>query len=161
MLEIVGAYVPSRDASVGKTERKRRFLADLSDALGAAPRAAVLIGDLNIIEPWHRPSYPWFQDWEYAFYEGLLADGWVDAYRRCSPEGAEHSWVGHDGDAYRYDHALVSSVLAERVLDCAYVHETREVGLTDHSAMTLTLELAGVQPLDVDRKFSGEQPTLF
>jgi exodeoxyribonuclease-3 len=160
-LEIVGAYVPSRDASAGKTERKRRFIEGLSDGLEEAPSCGVLIGDLNIIEPGHQPSYAWFQKWEYDFYRGLLDSGWVDAYRLCSPEGIEHSWVGYEGDGYRYDHAFVTAGLAERVLSCAYVHETREHGLTDHSAMTLTLQLAGAQPLEVEESFTGEPATLF
>ena len=160
-LEIVGAYVPSRDDSAGKTARKRRFIEGLSESLEEAPSCGVLIGDLNIIEPAHQPSYAWFQDWEYDFYRGLQDRGWVDAYRHCSPNGMEHSWVGYEDDGYRYDHAFVSAELAERVLTCAYVHETREHRLTDHSAMTLTLRLAGAQPLEVEESLTGEPATLF
>jgi exodeoxyribonuclease-3 len=161
MLEIVGLYVPSRDASAGKTERKRRFLQGLSDALAVAPATGVLIGDLNIIEPGHRPHYAWFQDWEYEFYSGLLDSQWVDAYRLCSPNAMEHSWVSYDGDGYRYDHVLVSAELAERVVQCGYLHETRENSLTDHSAMMLTLQLEGARRLEVEEGLSAEPATLF
>jgi exodeoxyribonuclease-3 len=161
MLEVVGLYVPSRDASVAKTERKRRFLKGVSGALPAAPPAGVLIGDLNIIEPAHRPPYAWFQDWEYDFYSGLLDSGWVDAYRLRSPDATEHSWVSYDGDGYRYDHVLVSAALAERVVQCGYLHETREYTLTDHSAMTLTLRLEGARHLEVEESLTAEPATLF
>jgi exodeoxyribonuclease-3 len=161
MLEVVGLYVPSRDASVAKTERKRRFLESLSDRLLVVPRAGVLIGDLNIIEPAHRPAYAWFQEWEYDFYSGLLDSGWVDAYRLCSPDSTEHSWVSYDGDGYRYDHVLVSAELAEQVVQCAYLHETREHALTDHSAMTLTLQLDGARRLEVEESLTAEPATLF
>jgi exodeoxyribonuclease-3 len=101
-LHIVGVYVPSRDASVTKTERKQRFVGALTAALDTRPsNPRVLIGDLNILEPDHRPRYPWFSDWEYALYEGLLAAGWLDAYRLTHPTGMEHSWIsrrGPDGD---------------------------------------------------------------
>lgn len=160
-LEILGVYVPSRDASPAKTERKRTFLAHLSAALSPASDSRVLIGDLNILEPGHRPSYAWLQDWEYDFYRGLLADGWLDAYRLRSPEAMEYSWVGYDGDSYRYDHAFVTAGLAERVLGCGYVHEPRELALTDHSGMTLTLRVAATEPLELAGRLSGEQPTLF
>ena len=161
VLEIFGVYVPSRDASVAKTERKRRFIEALADAVEGAPSRGVLIGDLNIIEPSHQPAYSWFQQWEYDFYDDLLATGWVDAYRLRSPGVVEHSWVSYDGEGYRYDHAFVSAPLADRVVDCAFVHETRELKLTDHSAMTLVLRLGGAQPLEVDEDFAGEPPTLF
>jgi exodeoxyribonuclease III len=160
-LEIVGAYVPSRDASASKTERKRRFIEGLSEGLEEAANCAILIGDLNIIEPRHQPSYAWFQDWEYDFYRGLLEAGWIDAYRLCFPEGMEHSWVGYEGDGYRYDHAFVTAGLADRVLSCAYVHATREQELTDHSAMIVALRLAGAQPLEVHGSLTGEAGTLF
>jgi exodeoxyribonuclease III len=161
MLDILGVYVPSRDSSVAKTERKRRFIDDLSNVAQKAPAHGVLIGDLNIIEPSHQPAYAWLQEWEYDFYEGLLTAGWVDAYRLRSPEAIEHSWVSYDGEGYRYDHAFVSAPLADRVVDCAFVHETRDLKLTDHSAMTLVLRLGGAQPLEVDEDLAGEPPTLF
>lgn len=161
VLDILGVYVPSRDASAAKTERKRRFIEDLSDAAQKAPSRGVLIGDLNIIEPSHQPAYAWFQKWEYDFYQRLLAAGWIDAYRLRSPEAIEHSWVSHDDEGYRYDHAFVSAPLADRVVDCAFVHETRELKLTDHSAMRLVLRLGGAQTLEVDEDLAGEPPTLF
>jgi exodeoxyribonuclease-3 len=161
VLEIVGVYVPSRDASVTKTERKRRFIRALADAVEDAPSRGVLIGDMNIIEPTHKPGYAWFQQWEYDLYNDLLETGWVDAYRLRSPDAVEHSWVSYDGDGYRYDHAFVSVALADLVVDCSFVHETRELKLTDHSAMRLVLGLAGAQALEVDEDLTGEPPTLF
>jgi len=159
---IVGVYVPSRDASVTKTERKQRFITALAAALRARPASpSVLIGDLNIIEPDHRPRYPWFSDWEYALYAGLVADGWRDAYRLTHPTGMEHSWISHLGDGYRYDHVFVSAELSDRVGGCDYVHETREHGLTDHSAMTLTLFRTPAERLATIASLSADPPSLF
>jgi exodeoxyribonuclease-3 len=56
-VEVVGLYVPSRDASEAKVQRKRRFLEGCLGAFEAAapqadPRGAdvMLLGDLNIVE---------------------------------------------------------------------------------------------------------------
>jgi exodeoxyribonuclease-3 len=162
LAEIIGVYVPSRDGSLTKTERKQTFLDALSRAIGhSATPSGVLIGDLNVLEPEHRPHYPWFQDWEYDFYNDLLAAGWIDAYRLVQPSAMDHSWVGHGGDGYRYDHAFVSADLAQRVAGCVYLHETRELELTDHSAMALELNIAGAEHLEVNPFLSSEQPALF
>ncbi|MGH4019074.1 MAG: hypothetical protein ACRDT0_07525 [Pseudonocardiaceae bacterium] len=51
-IHIVGAYVPSRDASAEKTERKRKWLDACHAALASRPSsAAVFLGDFNVLEP--------------------------------------------------------------------------------------------------------------
>lgn len=147
-VDVLGLYVPSRDASAPKVERKRRFLADCMSALHAADQetARVAIGDLNILEPDHQPRYSTFKPFEYDFYRQLGQAGYHDAFRLLS-ETHEYSWVGRTGDGYRYDHAFVSGSLKERVGTCAYVHETRtDARFTDHSGMTLTLRGIDVHP---------------
>lgn len=44
-------------------------------------------------------------------------------------------------DGYRYDHCFVAKELAPHLVECSYVHETRKIPITDHSAMTMMLEL--------------------
>ena len=161
-LDVIGVYVPSRDESTVKTERKRRFVSELATALDRRPeRSAVLIGDLNILEPQHRPRRHEFVDWEYAVYDGLLGAGWLDAYRLAHPDAMEYSWVGHHDDGYRFDHAFVTSDLRDRVATCGYAHETRELGLTDHSAMLLELTAIPVERLEVEASLSGDPMALF
>lgn len=41
---------------------------------------------------------------------------------------------------YRYDHCFVSKEISKRVVKCCYIHETRKIPITDHSALTLTLD---------------------
>ena len=72
-LRVIGLYVPSRDASADKTERKRKWLAACDAALASAAAGTPLIvaGDLNILEPGHQPRYPFFAPFEYDFYQAL------------------------------------------------------------------------------------------
>lgn len=161
-IDVIGLYVPSRDASTVKTERKQRFIDALSDALDRrAPRPAVLLGDLNIVEPDHRPHYRFFRDWEYGLYQQLVASGWVDAYRLTNPTGTDHSWVSRDDDGYRYDHVFITEDLVPRVVSCHYEHETRELGLTDHSAMTTALAGIAAEPLETLPGLTAGPPALF
>lgn len=142
-LHLIGLYVPSRDASVEKTERKRRWLGACIAALatnGHPARHTLLLGDLNILEPGHEPNYSFFAPFEYDFYRALLdRHGLVDAFRQLHPDAREYSWVGRTGDGYRYDHAFCSAALAPKLLVCEYLHEPRTSRLSDHSGLTVRL----------------------
>lgn len=163
-LQVIGLYVPSRDASPEKTDRKRRWLAGCGTALaGTAGTPRVLLGDLNILEPGHKPRYPFFAPFEYDFYQALAGThGLADAFRHLHPEAAEYSWVGRTGDGYRYDHAFCSRELAGLVTSCEYLHQPRFGKLSDHSALTLHLDLAAPQALAVGDPAAADEPdTLF
>ncbi|MFF4391415.1 endonuclease/exonuclease/phosphatase family protein [Streptomyces sp. NPDC001552] len=148
-LDVIGLYVPSRDATEVKKERKRRFLEEARYALPSGLGAArVILGDLNVLEPAHLPRYKFFQEFEYGFYDWFAEAGYADAFRARQWAAAEYSWVGRTGDGYRYDHAFVSLPLVERLLGCEYVHEPRtsEDRLTDHSALTVHLAVTATTP---------------
>jgi exodeoxyribonuclease-3 len=162
---VVGAYVPSRDAGLEKTERKQKWLAACSAALAARDPdvPAVFLGDLNILEPGHRPHYSFFAPFEYDFYRALCADhGFVDAFRQLHPDAVEHSWVGRTGDGYRYDHVFCSAALAPSITGCEYLHQPREERLSDHSALTVSLTLRPSSALPVSDPVAAVTPaTLF
>ncbi|ARQ67741.1 endonuclease/exonuclease/phosphatase family protein [Streptomyces marincola] len=163
-VDVIGLYVPSRDATPAKTERKRRFLTACREAIptGTAPTARLVLGDLNILEPTHQPRYGFFQPFEYEFYDWLGQSGYQDAFRLRHPDTDEYSWVGRTGDGYRYDHIFVSGHLTPLVVDCYYVHEPRETRLTDHSAMAAELRLPIADPLVVsDPSVTPAAETLF
>ena len=143
-LRVIGLYVPARDTSIGKTERKRKWVAACDAALAATvtEMPAIVLGDLNVLEPAHRPAYPFFEPFEYDFYRPLAtAHGLTDAFRHLHPDEAEYSWVGRVGDGYRYDHAFCSEALSGYLTDCDYLHQPREDGLSDHSALTMRLAI--------------------
>lgn len=143
-LEVIGVYVPSRDASPDKTERKRTWLSRCQAALATRDPAipAVFLGDLNILEPDHKPSYPFFAPFEYGFYQALVTDlNMTDIFRHHCGEALEYSWVGRTGDGYRYDHAFCSTQLNRLITGCEYLHQTRHDKLTDHSGLTTRLAI--------------------
>jgi len=146
--EIIGVYIPSRDSYekpgrsfVQKRERKRTFVNSLLSALELAPvhTHRVFCGDFNILEPDHVPHYPVFEDWEYGFYRAMKKYQLKDAFRHLHPTAQEYSWVGRSGDGYRYDHSFVSLDLVPLIDKCYYLHEPRELKLSDHSALITIL----------------------
>lgn len=161
-LEVIGVYAPSRDESVEKTARKRRFLAELLTILGERePNEMVLIGDLNIVERSKRGIDRVFQEWEYELYEELPEIGWLDAYRALHPDRVELSWADTEGRGYRFDHVFITADLRERLERCEYLHEPREQNLSDHSAMVVELTGIATADLDVDASLSGGASSLF
>jgi exodeoxyribonuclease III len=164
-IQVIGAYVPSRDAGQEKTERKRKWLAACLAALTTGDPAvpAVLLGDLNILEPGHQPHYPFFVPFEYDFYRALIAErGLTDAFRHLHPAVAEHSWVGRTGDGYRYDHAFCSASLAAALSTCEYLHEPRHDRLSDHSALAAGFTVQSPAALAVTSPVTAAEPaTLF
>jgi exodeoxyribonuclease III len=161
-LEIIGAYAPSRDDSAERIARKRRFLAELLTLVGARePRASVLIGDLNIVERSGRGSERGFQEWEYELYEALPRVGWLDAYRVLHPDRSEISWADTEGRGHRFDHCLITADLRPTLRRCDYLHETRETGLSDHSAMVLGLASVTAEQLPVDPTLAPGPASLF
>ena len=142
-ISIIGLYVPSRDSSEEKINRKKEFCIDVANHIKSLHRDnRIICGDLNIIDNNHVPRYPFFQDWEYRFYDFFEKKGYVDAFRYHNPNLNDYSWLGRTNDGYRYDYFFVSDPLIEKITDCHFVHETRTTNrITDHSAVSLKLEL--------------------
>jgi exodeoxyribonuclease III len=143
-VHILGTYVPSRGPKERRNEDKRRFQTQTIHVLGNMPLSSsesriILAGDLNVIERNHIPHHTVFGEWEYEFYETFTQNGWMDAYRYLHPESLEYSWFGRKKEGYRFDHIFVSDELSPYITECWYDHEVRLSGLSDHSAMFLTL----------------------
>jgi exodeoxyribonuclease-3 len=164
-IQVIGVYVPSRDASVEKTERKRKWLAACNAALASRDHSqpAIFLGDLNVVEPEHQPRYKFFAPFEYEFYQQLTDDcGLIDAFRALHPEKIQHSWVGRTGDGYRYDHVHCTGGLAAKLVSCDYLHQTRTDRLSDHSALSVRLAIEASQPLITSAPATASaSPTLF
>lgn len=142
-IKIIGLYVPSRDASIKKIERKRMFLENLLPSLEESNEDdfRIVCGDFNILEPNHIPRYSFFKKWEYDFYQKLSSYHLSDAWRFLNSASQEYSWVGKTGDGYRYDHCFVSNSLLSSLNKSFYLHGPRKQRLSDHSALITKLTL--------------------
>jgi exodeoxyribonuclease III len=145
VIGLLGLYVPSRGPKERRNQDKRAFQHAVTQALpGFLAQSAGLVivaGDLNVVEPGHIPHHAVFGDWEYDFYRSFTSAGLTDAYRLLHPGTAGHSWYGRSGQGYRFDHAFVTGQHSSQVRACDYLHASRQLGLTDHAAMTLTVDL--------------------
>jgi exodeoxyribonuclease III len=138
---LVGVYVPSRDASPEKIERKQAFLAELTRLLQAMTRQSdvIVMGDFNVVGRSHVPRYPAFRSWEYDALARIADSDLVDAFSELHPGVQAYSWIGKTGDGYRYDYVFLSRRLLPRVRRCEYLDEPRTLGLTDHAGMLMTI----------------------
>lgn len=140
-VRVVGIYGPTNGMTAESSHRRREFQRRILDYLAEINYPALcVVGDLNVVEPYHRPHLPSFEDHDYAFYTGLLALGLRDAYRELNPSGGDHSWINPRFGSQRLDHTFVS-VGADQIRTCAYDHTTRGDELSDHAALLTTIGL--------------------
>jgi exodeoxyribonuclease-3 len=142
---LVGVYGPTNGMTPDSSQRRRTFQQQLLTYLTEIRRPRLcLTGDLNVVEPDHRPPLPAFEEHDYAFYRGLLQLGLRDAYRTCHPDGAEHSWFSPRYGSQRLDHALIGAAAALRT--CTYDHSPRHQNLSDHAALQVVVDLPTPSP---------------
>jgi exodeoxyribonuclease III len=146
-LSVIGLYVPSRGPQAKRNVAKREFQGSVADLL---PRLAsylgsdapiVIGGDLNVVEPGHMPHHAVFGAWEYDFYRAFGQAGFVDCFRHLNSHALDHSWFGRSGAGYRFDHLFITSEHTGLLAGCAYLHEARTGGLSDHAAMSVLLRI--------------------
>jgi exodeoxyribonuclease-3 len=79
---------------------------------------------------------------ERSLVHDLRQNGWVDTFRSLHGYGErEASWTfAQDRGGWRLDHVLVRGL---RPTACAYAHEWRRAGLSDHSALVVDLAESG------------------
>ena len=100
---------------------------------------SILIGDFNCGIPFEDSETKSFHATRQ--FQSLLSQGWIDAWRSRNPKAREFTWVSsRKGNGFRYDHALVSPALNERINSIDYLHEPREQGFSDHSVLVLDID---------------------
>jgi len=140
---LVGMYVPTNDRNDETNAKKVQFQDQIIKTISALYEKdesikLIICGDLNVLEPGHIPSYGHLVRWEY-FYQSLLQHQMEDAFRVLHPKEVVHSWYSPQGNGQRLDHFLISKSVKRYLVECAYNHEPRELGISDHSAMLLRL----------------------
>lgn len=104
-------------------------------------RPYLLIGDFNAGESLVDADCP------FKAHDGmakLRKSGLIDAWRHVNGDAREYTWYAKNNGKrfpFRLDHAFVTPALAARVRGCAYDHTVREAKLSDHSLLTLDLDL--------------------
>jgi exodeoxyribonuclease-3 len=73
--------------------------------------------------------------------QSLFDNGWHDAWRLCNGQRQEYSWFSNAKNGFRIDHAIVSDPIKGAVLTCYYSHTERENGYSDHSSLSIDLNM--------------------
>ena len=126
---LYGVYLPHK--------KKHRLFDFLCDGELEDDTPSIIIGDWNTGK--NRIDQEGTSFWYSEYLDRLERRGWCDAFRRIHGDTREYSWFSHQGNGYRYDHCYLSKSLEPVLRDFEYCHESREAGLSDHSAMILTL----------------------
>ena len=100
---------------------------------------SLLVGDFNCGIPFVDSETKTF--YATQLFQQLLLDGWHDAWRERHPEAREFTWIStRKSNGFRYDHALASKALNEKILNVQYDHLAREDKTSDHSLMIVDID---------------------
>jgi exodeoxyribonuclease-3 len=139
-----GVYVPARAARAGVPGMPSRALPRVR--AHALRTTDGVLRDLNIAHTEldiHNASAnkrSSFLPHERAWMDALLAQGWVDVYRKVHPEGRAYSWWSNYGRAreldrgWRLDYQIATPDLADRAIAARI---ERKAGLSDHAPVTI------------------------
>ena len=100
---------------------------------------ALLLGDLNCGIPFDDSDTKSFANTH--LFQQLLVQGWVDTWRSRHPDAREFTWVSAKRqNGFRYDHALATPALDQRISAVKYDHEPRLAKVSDHSILTVAMD---------------------
>lgn len=117
----------------------------------------IILGDLNGSRD---PGQPGGAPAHVAQAMGRLwTGGYVDAFDPARAGGErvsqpETTWKSHWGHELRLDHAILSAPLSGDLAGAEYAHSPRENGVSDHSAVIVSLALPRRQPTETDSKIA-------
>jgi exodeoxyribonuclease-3 len=152
-LALVSLYVPSGSSSEKRLAIKLEFMDQalgFTAALLAERRPIAICGDFNVAHaeidlarPRENRKNSGFLPEERAWFDKLLAQGWVDVVRALHPDEPRlYSWWSQRGRArekdigWRLDYVLASPQLAPRVTK-AWIES--KAGLSDHAPVWVEL----------------------
>ncbi len=157
-LRIVSAYIPNGSSPASpKYAYKLQWLDDfakLASQLREGHGHIVLAGDYNIAPQDQDVANP--EQWADTVlcheavrqrFDALLANGWVDAYRVCEPEGGHYTWWDYrmlgfpKNNGLRIDHLLVSRELRDRLTGARVDRDERKGRLpSDHAPVFIGID---------------------
>jgi exodeoxyribonuclease-3 len=164
-IELLGMYVPNRGNDPAKLQRKRSYLGCWLKYLShnSPSRQRIVLGDLNVVPATQHPQFLPQQQFEYDWYSRLTGIcNLYDAAVKHNRVGHESTWVANTGEGYTYDHILLHNNLQRRVISFGYDHSTRSRGgITDHSAVSVVIDLDSVALMDTYKVGTPKQAGLF
>lgn len=131
--DVLGFYFP------GMKDKIPIFDAICSLDLARLNPASCILGDINTGRHYLDKEGATFIASEY--FDKLESLGWVDTWRTRNPIVREYSWYSNAGNGFRLDHAFATKAFDETVTHVKYIHDPREEGLSDHSAMVIVSSL--------------------
>lgn len=135
-LSITCVYAPTNGMTAESSRARELWQKSFLSELAAFPKPGLLIGDFNVLEPGHMPPSPFYEPHDYHFYSSILGLGYVDEFRRTSPEAAETSWWSPRFGGQRLDHAFSCELRG----DTHATYDGSTVGpISDHSALIITI----------------------
>lgn len=152
-VQIAGVHIPDDSRPTARRAAWRHLV---EHARAEKDGACLLIGDLNTGRDGDGPAGAY----SCAEFLGLLwTYGYRDAFRVCHREKEEFTWFdragagrgeggdrvrkGLGGNGFRIDAAHVSGSLLPRLERAEHVHGLRESGVSDHSALVVSLGAGG------------------
>jgi exodeoxyribonuclease III len=143
-VNLIGIYAPTNSLEAEKVIIKKEFHNSLASGIKKITfdqngnTDFIIGGDFNTLEPNHKPRYLEFEKWFYV-YNFFESAGFVDIHKSLYPNKTEYTWE-RQGKSQRLDYAFASRNIQKYVTECNYIHFPRQNGLSDHSAMLITLD---------------------
>ena len=132
-IDLITLHLPHKQKQLPYFKALQNRTAELKD------HHAIMIGDFNCGIPFEDSETKSFYATQQ--FQSLLSQGWTDAWRSRNPDKREYTWVSsRKGNGFRYDHALVTAGLDQRISHIEYDHEPREAGFSDHSLLIVDIE---------------------
>ncbi|MBQ4492844.1 MAG: exodeoxyribonuclease III [Deltaproteobacteria bacterium] len=130
----VTAYFPNAQDELKRLDFKLAFDTAMLEYLNRlrAQKTVLLCGDFNVAHkeidlarPRENRGNPGFSDEERAWMDSLLAEGYVDTFRKFCPDPGQYSWWSYRANAraknigWRIDYFVVDAQSENRVLEAA------------------------------------------
>lgn len=154
-LRLLGVHIPCDGAGNGPA-RAEAWRSVLRSARASRGGAAAVMGDFNTGR--HHLDEQGATFSHTASLGKLASLGFIDAWRARHPSGREPSWISHTGRGFRIDHAYLSPGLSPRLVDAWYSHRERELRISDHSALLVSLDLKSGASLGATSSASAGDP---
>lgn len=107
---------------------------------GESESPVLMLGDLNACLP-RVDTTATASLFSAKYFKRLASCGYTDMWRTMNDSTADIcTWQG-SAHPYRLDHAFGTASIVPRVRSCAYDHSVRLAGLSDHSLLSISIDV--------------------